>query len=297
MIGGLSILIMLVVAAGFLVNSYIRRKPPEKKISTVSDFPVSKKPVRKIPKYEVFPRENGKDQKPDVKQKVPLAKELPLVSIIIDDLGYDKAAAKNFLALDAPLTFSIFPHSPFKVSIIEKARSKGIEIMLHLPMEPIEYPSVDPGPGALLMSMSPDELIGMLNENLDNVPFISGVNNHMGSKMMSASSQMYQIFSILKKRNLFFVDSRTSPDTLARPSAGLFQVPFAERDVFLDHINSSDFVRKQIKKLILVAERNGEAIGIGHPYKATYQVLRDALPDLRKKVKLVPASALARPAG
>jgi hypothetical protein len=119
----------------------------------------------------------------------------------------------------------------------------------------------------------------------------------MGSKMTAESSQMYQIFSILKKRGLYFVDSRTTAETLCKPSARLFQIPFAQRDVFLDHLVEVEFIRKQLKELVRIAQRNGYAVGIGHPHSLTYQVLREMLPDLQKKIRLVPASEIVHPVG
>ena len=112
----------------------------------------------------------------------------------------------------------------------------------------------------------------------------------MGSKITALSSKMYQIFSVLKKRNLFFIDSRTSPVSLCRPSARLLRLPFAQRDVFLDHVQEAYFVRKQLRELVRIAQITGEAVGIGHPHEVTYRVLLEELPTLRKKVKLVPAS-------
>ena len=162
--------------------------------------------------------------------------------------------------------------------------------MLHLPMEPDEFPKVDPGPGALLTSMSPDVLIDQLNKNIDAVPYVKGVNNHMGSKMTRVSTQLYQIFSVLKKRNLFFIDSLTTADSLCKPSARLFRVPFAQRDVFLDHIQKPEFIRNQINLLLKIAESHGEAIGIAHPYEITFDVLYEIIPELQKKAVLVPAS-------
>ena len=116
----------------------------------------------------------------------------------------------------------------------------------------------------------------------------------MGSRMTAESSQMYQIFSILKKRGLFFVDSRTTADSLCKPSARLFQIPFAQRDIFLDHQQDAEFIRRQVKKLVQIAKRNGQAIGIGHPHLITYNVLREMLPDLQKEVQLVPTSKIVR---
>jgi polysaccharide deacetylase 2 family uncharacterized protein YibQ len=172
-----------------------------------------------------------------------------------------------------------------------------MEIMLHLPMEPEEYPQVNPGPGALLTSMPPDELIRQLTDDIRSVPGARGVNNHMGSKMTAVSSQMYQILSILKKEGLYFIDSRTTVNTLCKPSARLLQVPFAERDVFLDHVTTADFVRNQVIELIEKAEQEGSAIGIGHPHEVTIQVLDEMLPELKKRVRLVPASRLVERLG
>jgi len=114
----------------------------------------------------------------------------------------------------------------------------------------------------------------------------------MGSKMTTSSTQIYQIFSILKKRNLFFIDSLTTSESLCKPSARLLQLPFAQRDVFIDHFQKPDFIRKQINLLIRIADKHGEAIGIAHPHIITYNILRELLPELQKKVQLVPASKL-----
>lgn len=114
----------------------------------------------------------------------------------------------------------------------------------------------------------------------------------MGSKMTTISTQMYQIFTILKKRDLFFIDSRTTSKSICKPSARLLQIPFAQRDVFLDNFQVHDAIRRQINHLANIAAANGEAIGIGHPHTATYEVLRKELPALKKRVNFVPASAL-----
>jgi polysaccharide deacetylase 2 family uncharacterized protein YibQ len=164
-------------------------------------------------------------------------------------------------------------------------------------MEPLEYPRVNPGPGALLTSMSPDELITELKKNLSAVPGIKGVNNHMGSKMTAESPQIYQIFSILKQHDLYFVDSRSTAQTVCRPSARLFQLPFAERDVFIDHKHSPKFIRKQIRSLIRIAKKNGQAVGIIHPSKTSLRILQEMLPTLEKEVELVPVSQLVHVVG
>jgi hypothetical protein len=234
---------------------------------------------------------------PPLPPELPPAKKQPRVAIIIDDLGYDRALAEKFIGLSAALTLSILPHSPHQQVIAHIAHAHGAEVMLHLPMEPAEYPEINPGPGALLTSMSPDELLKALDENLQAVPHVKGVNNHMGSKMTAHSEQVYQVFSVLKRRGLYFVDSRTTDASVCQPSARLLQLPFAQRDVFLDHVQDPAFIRRQVRELVRVARQKGEALGIGHPHATTYNTLKDVLPELRQQVELVPASHLVRVIG
>ena len=293
---GLAILVLLVAIAGLLTHFLITPEKPSKPVAPAKSVPAAKKSSAERPAFEIYPSKEVPPEKKPVKSPTP-DKQLPLVAIIIDDLGYDKKIAIKLSKLNARLTFSILPHSPFQKSIARLSRDKGFGIMLHLPMEPLEYPDVDPGPGTLLTSMTPDQLTRQLEKDLDAVPYIRGVNNHMGSKMTAESSQMYQIFSILKKRGLYFVDSRTTVETLCKPSARLFQIPFAQRDVFLDHLVEVEFIRKQLKELVRIAQRNGYAVGIGHPHSLTYQVLHEMLPDLQKKIRLVPASEIVHPVG
>jgi polysaccharide deacetylase 2 family uncharacterized protein YibQ len=279
---GLGILILLVVAAGVLMHHFISKR--------YTVLPSTKFRVEKVPRFEIYPKNEIPPHKPIPKTKPAVPTNLPRIAIIIDDIGYDKNIAQEFLDLDAVLTFSILPQSTYDKRIARAAHSRGFDVMLHLPMEPNEYPLINPGPGVLLTSMSPDQLINQLNEDLDAFPFIKGVNNHMGSKMTTMAPQLDQIFSILKKRGLFFIDSRTTVDTLCGPSAQLLQVPFAQKDVFIDHIPEPDFVRKTIHRLITIAEHHGEAVGIAHPHAVTYEVLREMLPELKEKTILVRAS-------
>jgi polysaccharide deacetylase 2 family uncharacterized protein YibQ len=315
--GGLAILLLLVALAGVAAHYFINpakpqrpaapaKLPPAAKAPAVkapaaeapaAKEPVVKEPVAEIPTFEIYPQKDIPAEKQSAKPQPPDEKKLPRVAIIIDDLGYDRKLAKKLADLNAVLTFSILPYGPYKDSIADMLNDRGLEIMLHLPMEPMEYPAVNPGPGTLLTSMTPDQLISQLKENLNAVPYIKGVNNHMGSKMTAESGQMYQIFSVLKERNLFFIDSRTTPRTLCKPSARLFQILFAQRDVFLDHLQDADFIRRQVKELVRIARRNGYAVGIGHPHLITYTILREMLPELQTQVQLVPASEIVHHVG
>jgi polysaccharide deacetylase 2 family uncharacterized protein YibQ len=287
---GVFILLVLVVGAGFLANYLLFQKqatPARQAQKQEKKAPPSKQIV-----FEVYPKSEKSFSKGIVRPRKLHDKSLPNVAIIIDDMGYDNILAKNYLELGIPFTFSVLPFSPFQKSIAKAAHDKGIEIMLHLPMEANEYPQVNPGPGVLLTDMPPDKLIEQLNSDIDDIPFIKGVNNHMGSKMTAVDTQMYQIFTVLKKRDLYFVDSRTTAMTVCGPSARLLKVPFAERDVFIDHVQNQGFIRDQIKLLVKLADKHGEAVGIIHPHHETYKVIREMLPYLKEKVNLVPASKI-----
>ncbi|MFZ0613351.1 MAG: divergent polysaccharide deacetylase family protein [Desulfobacterales bacterium] len=289
-LASLTILVLLVVGAGVLTHYILIKTRP----STGPLPPPVKpapKPVVGLRPFEVFPKEDRPPAVPLPKPR-PAEDARPKVAIIIDDLGYDRRIAKKFLDLDRGLTFSVLPHTPHTQSIAAAILKKGGELMLHLPMEPLEYPAVDPGPGALLSSMSADELLAQLRDDLDDVPGIKGINNHMGSKLTAEAARLYQVFSVLKQEGLFFIDSRSTGATVGRASARLFQLPFAERDVFIDHVQDPDFMRDQIKDLIQTAQKNGEAIGIAHPSKTTLRILEEMLPLLKKEVQLVPASHL-----
>jgi uncharacterized protein len=285
--GALAVLIFLVVSAGVLARHLLRRPPPDvPPVARMAVPPVANHPK---PAYEVFP-EKELPPKPITKLHQLPGDHPPMVAIVVDDIGYDQQIAEQFLAIDAPLTFSVLPYGPHSRQLAAQARSQGHEVMLHLPMQPNEYPGIDPGPGALLSRMSPDEFIAQLKADLDQIPGLKGVNNHMGSAISTSPERMRQVFTILKKRGLYYIDSRTTAETVARPAAELLHIPFAERDIFIDHVEKEQFIRQQLHQLIRRAQRQGYAVGIAHPHAITYRVLTEFLPQLQHAVQLVPAS-------
>ena len=295
-----------VVFALFAAYVLLHPQKVEKALKPVTAIPQKVIPLKiarfEKPDFEIFPakpipsrRAAGTPRSVNNKsantRQIP-ADQRPVVAIIIDDLGYDMEMAKKYIALDVNLTCAVLPQSVYFRKIAQLARKEGHDVMLHQPMEPNEYPMIDPGPGSLLSAMTPDERIKQLNDNIDSIPGICGVNNHMGSKTTAMSDEMNQVFTVLKKRGLFFIDSRTTAATLSMSSARLFHVPFAERDVFLDHVRKEAEIRAQVEHLVNIAEVHGKALGIGHPYEITYQVLKKALPDIKKRVRLIPASEI-----
>jgi uncharacterized protein len=249
-----------------------------------------KQKSEKTIKYEVF----GEVDQTLIEKQFPTPQKghIPKIVIIIDDIGYDKKIAMALSELDPKITFSVLPFAPFGKVIAKELHSRGSQLMLHLPMEPFEYPDVNPGPGAILSSMSPDILLDQLKKAINDVPNIVGVNNHMGSRITTDANQMNQIFSTLKKEKLFFIDSRTAPKSQCKASARLFKLEFAQRDVFLDNFQNSEYITGQFNKLKALAKKNGFAIGIGHPYKATLHTLAKELPKLKNKIQIVRAKSL-----
>lgn len=217
---------------------------------------------------------------------------LPKIALIIDDLGYDVEMAISFFELDLPLSFSVLPLAPYTETIAREANRRGRDVMLHLPMEPKNYPSLNPGPGALLTNMDEREIERILKAHLHLVKGSQGVNHHMGSSFTERKDKMDVVLRELKKRNLFYIDSRTTSDTVALRMAKRMGVPAARRHVFLDNEISTKSIRSQMERLLGMARHSGAAIGIGHPHKETLQVLKEYERRLNGNVKVVHVSEL-----
>jgi len=216
----------------------------------------------------------------------------PRIGIIIDDLGYDSSLANAFIKLDLPLTLSVLPFTPNTRLIAQKARKEGREIMLHLPMEPISYPAINPGDGVLLASMDKGMILEMLNRDLSQIPFVAGVNNHMGSRFTENEKKMMIVLAELKRRGLYFIDSRTSGASVAFKAAKKMALRTASRDIFLDNDLSEHALKIQMERLLSLARYKGRAIGIGHPHKETLKLLERWQLTLNNKAEIVPVSNL-----
>ena len=224
-------------------------------------------------------------------EKIPLP--LRQISIIIDDIGNDLGPVRELLKIDADITFAILPlcsHSRESAEMLHKANR---ETLLHLPMEPDSYPKEKPGNGALFTDMNNEELIFQLEKDLASVPYISGVNNHMGSKFMADEDKLVLIFNKLKRKKMFFIDSRTTAKTKASAASEKVNIQMASRRVFLD--NDRDY-NEIYKKLLDVAQNSSDVspvIIIGHPYPETIRAIKDASRILREKgIMIVPVSKL-----
>jgi hypothetical protein len=215
----------------------------------------------------------------------------PKIALVIDDLGEERRIARELLEWDFPLTFSILPFTPYAKTIAREAHLKGKEVIVHVPMEPHGYPKVRPGEGALLEEMNEESLRQQLVKDIEAVPYIKGASNHMGSRLMEDPEKVKVILSELKQRRLFFLDSRTTPQTVGMNVAQNLGMKGVERSLFIDHSLDQEDIKQKIEKLISLSLSNGKAIGIGHPHPSTLKSLKEMIPKIKEKgIELVPLS-------
>jgi polysaccharide deacetylase 2 family uncharacterized protein YibQ len=229
------------------------------------------------------------------RQSLAVEAEQPaLIAIIIDDLGNQLGAGRRALQLDAPLVYAVMPHTAYGSTLAREAHIAGKEVMLHLPMQPMQMGRIA-GPGEISLENNMGQLRRILYDNLDAVPHVAGVNNHMGSLITRHPGHMRWLMEALAARGqLFFVDSFTTPNSVAYEAALESGVPAARRHVFLDDDPSAESVAKQFNHLKQQALARGYAIGIGHPYDTTLGVLEQVLPELQgdSGFKIVPVSVI-----
>ena len=227
------------------------------------------------------------------RQAPPQTKGGGRVAIIMDDLGRDLETAKALLAIDLPVSFAILPSEAKAAQVANLAHRAGREVMIHIPMEPQSYPATNPGSDALLLGQSPEEIRARFQGFVERVPHAVGGNNHMGSRFTEYREGMAVVLAAMKEAGLFFVDSRTTGHSVALDEARRAGVPAAGRDVFLDNEQDVELIGREIRKLVVVARRQGQAVGICHPYPQTLEALRRQAPYLRaQQVELVPVSRL-----
>lgn len=218
----------------------------------------------------------------------------PMVSIIIDDMGYKYRAGQRAVNLNGNITYAFLPNAPYAQRLAKQAHQQQKEIMLHLPMESEANNRL--GAGALTQCMSEKEFKHLVHSNLAAIPHVRGFNNHMGSRLTKSSRLMgWLMQAAMFRDDLYFVDSRTTTESVAQYEADLRQIAATRRDVFLDYERSTDTVAEQLDELVRTAKRYGTALGIGHPYPETLATLEAWLPTLEQHgIKLVPVSELIR---
>ena len=216
----------------------------------------------------------------------------PRVAIIIDDLGNDLRIARTLVGIQAPLTFSVMPFRPFSKEVAELAALFQREVLVHLPME-AENPEEFGTQRILHADAGRAEIVSSLDESLAGVPHAVGADNYMGSRLTSDRERMRWVLERLKEKGLFFVDARTTADSVGCDVAATVTVSCGRRDVFLDETDDEQAVRSQLQALLTTARTRGDAIAIGHPRPHTAAALQAGIADFAAAgVDIVPASTI-----
>jgi polysaccharide deacetylase 2 family uncharacterized protein YibQ len=218
----------------------------------------------------------------------------PMIAIVLDDVGAAPGDVPGAVDLPGPITLSIMTYASHAAKIAAEAHRAGHEIMVHVPMEPINR-DADPGPNALLVDLSPAEIARRLDWGLSQFAGYVGINNHMGSKFTQNAAGMRIVLEALKQRGLLFLDSRTIAKSVGDSLATEIGVTHLQRDVFLDDVIDEADIMKELARTEAIAKKYGVAIAIGHPHRDTVAALRQWIPEARARgFVLVPISAVAK---
>lgn len=256
------------------------------------------RPAKPAPKPPAEPKPPKPEPPSPPERKAPLppkpeATNLPRLSIVIDDLGYaPPELVRRLCALQVPLTVAVLPYQEFTKESAHLAHDMGKEVILHLPMEGLA--TKDPGPDALLANLDEAELRRRAKKALGEIPHANGTNNHMGSKLTADRQRITWVLQEVKARKFFFVDSRTSKDTVAEEVARGLKIPTTRRNVFLDDDKAFTEIEKQWDRAVALARKNGEALAIGHIYPETVEALEKLVPRLKGEIRFVRASELVK---
>ena len=215
-----------------------------------------------------------------------------MIAIVIDDMGLNRALSRRAVALKG-LTLSYLPYGEDLAAQTSEARAAGHELLVHVSMAPDGHENAGPNP--LVPGLAEEEIARRLDWALGRFTGYVGINNHMGSRFTANEKGMTEVLTQLKSRGLLFLDSRTTAHTVGPLLARRLGVPFAERGVFLDNVETVDAVRARLSELEALARREGAAVAIGHPKEATLSVLGPWLETVEAKgLVVVPISAIVR---
>ena len=201
------------------------------------------------------------------------------LAIIIDDLGHNLSNGQRAVRLSSPITYAVLPDSIHAETISHLAHASNKEVMVHLPMT--NHSNFPDSPNTLNEQQAEHEFLDTVARAIQQVPYAIGINNHMGSRLTEQRTQMTWLMQDLKKRDMFFIDSRTTPATVAEQIAIETNLKAAHRDVFLDNTRSYEAISAAFAAAVHIAKTQGSALVIAHPYPITLQFLEETLPLMK----------------
>lgn len=214
--------------------------------------------------------------------------------IVLDDAGYDRRDIEAVARLPREVAVAVLPNATHAAAVAAGLLAQRREVLVHMPMEPLDGDGAATGPGAIEVDLADDEIVRRTEAALEVVAGAHGLNNHMGSRATTDERAMASVMKVLAARRLYFLDSRTTPETVAERVARRAGVPTIRRDVFLDVVDDPASVRQALRRAVARARSHGSAVAIGHVHPVTLAVLEAELPGVLDGVRLVKPSSLAR---
>ena len=275
-IGVLSIIVA--IETFLLLNPQHKEIPQQKSGITEKKIvpeKITKIPVQPVVPAPVFPKPSMGEaiKKPSVGR----------IAIVLDDWGYHLESCQAIEAIPQPIAVAVLPGLAYSKAIAQCAHDHHKVVMLHLPLEPHQYLEHYPFNYIITTSMRQQRVERLLEKNLEDVPFVEGVNNHMGSKATEDRRLMSIVFARLKERKLFFLDSMVTSNSICRDLAREMRIHFTQRDIFLDNKNERSYIENQFTQLAKLARRKGSAVAIGHDRPLTLQIVKEQLEKLQKE--------------
>ncbi|MFH0771452.1 MAG: divergent polysaccharide deacetylase family protein [Candidatus Omnitrophota bacterium] len=256
----------------------------KKELRQEISYPISKRSSRQPLFYLTLIRKVSPPPKTSavtIQEKTPVVaiadKRKPRAAVVLDDWGYNLKNLDAVLKLNKPVTLSVLPGLTYSAVVAKKAMDNGIEVILHMPMEPKSKIKLEPT--TILFSMSDDEIRDIFSEALATVPGARGVSNHEGSKITEDERSIRALFGEIKNKDMFFLDSVVTSKTVCERVARQIGIKFAKRSVFLDNDSDAAYIKGQFEQLISAALKTGSAIGIGHDRPNTIAVFKDMIPE------------------
>lgn len=276
-------ILLLGIAAGWWLASERRPAPP--------DGVSSPRAVRTPPSAAV---QTTRPRRSPVPAPSYPADSSARVAIVFDDAGGSLGDVEEIIAIGRPATVAVLPGLRYSGEVSQRAQTAGLEVILHLPLEPMDGAKAL-GPGGVTVAMGEAEIQAAVRAGLASVPGATGVSNHMGSRATADRRVMRAVMDVVRERGLFFLDSKTTPHSVAGSVAAETGIRSAARTVFLDNENDPEAIRREIRRLIEIVLRHGEAVAVAHAQRLTSRVVAEMLPEFdRAGVAFVPVSAIAR---
>lgn len=256
----------------FLKSELVKIEEPQERLRQKEKGRQEK--IQSVPRQ----KEQAQEQKIIIPQETVNAR----IAIVLDDWGYSFNNVKFLREIEVPLTLAILPHRGYSEAIAKTALALHKETILHLPLEPHQEQKSHLEPDTIVTIMPKAQVLKILDSGIKSVLGIKGISNHMGSKATESKPLMKIIFTGLKRRKLYFLDSFTGR-SVCKDLAKEMGISYARRQVFLDNKNEASYILGQVELLAKIAKQSGCAIGIGHDRQKTLEVLVKAIPELKKR--------------